>query len=136
MYFDTYRGKRKRPSPQGHISGPARKRAKHTEKNKASSSRLDREDSEPEDHGGIVSDAEENVDEDMGRDNTIERTHHRLAASMPSPEVSLGMSTHPRDPPDSTEAVAKILPSGLDNDTVEQLAMYAFINAHLRGLCH
>ncbi|KAG2741977.1 P-loop containing nucleoside triphosphate hydrolase protein [Suillus brevipes Sb2] len=122
LYFDTYRGKRKRPSPQGHISLPARKRAK--EKNKASNSRLDREDSEPEDHGGAVSDAEENVEEDMGRDNTAERTHRGLAAS-----------THPQDPPGSTEAVAKILPSGLDNDAIEQSAMYAFINAHLRGLC-
>lgn len=84
---------------------------------------MDREDSEPEDHGGAVSDAEENVEEE-GRDDTAECTHHGLAAS-----------THPQDPSGSTKAVAKILPSGLDNDAVEQSVMYAFINAHLRGLC-
>jgi hypothetical protein len=96
---------------------------------------LDREDSEPEDHGGVFSDEEENVDEDTERDNTAEHTHHGLAASMPAPQVLLGVSTYPQNPPGSTEAVAKILLSGLDNDAVEQLAMYAFINAHLCGLC-
>jgi hypothetical protein len=55
----------------------------------------------------------------MGRDDTAERTHHGLAASIPAPQVSLGASTHPQNPPGSTEAVAKSCRVGL---TMTQLS--------------
>jgi len=117
LYFDTYSGKRKQPElDEGQHHS---KKKKVTNMDTESTAVHDDENSQCRTDGSTF-----NGGDNDGRTDGVSMVvdqHNRHTIS----EVQVADPSMPM----------RILPVNTDSDVIEQAAMYAFINAHLRGYC-
>lgn len=118
LYFDTYSGKRKRPElDEGQHHS---KKKKVTNVDTESTAVRDDENSQCRTDGSTFNGGDNDGQTD-GVSMVMDQ-HNRHTISEP-------LQVADPSPP------MRILPVNADSDVIERAAMYAFINAHLRGYC-
>ncbi|KAG2335653.1 P-loop containing nucleoside triphosphate hydrolase protein, partial [Suillus weaverae] len=122
IYFDTYKGKRKRPAVE--------EDSRQNKKKKGSNSRAGVEnDSREEDVDSEFEGGDDGFrDDGHGREGLQEDLHAVGSGSLPS-------SSCPSETTVIPSAHVQLIPDNLDNTACERFAMYAFINARQRGFC-
>jgi len=110
MYFDTYKGKRKRPAVEE--DSPQTKRRKASNESQVNGL-----------PSHVENDREDMADSEFeGDDDSMEAQNEMATANT---------QEHPGGP----ALDVRLIPDDLDNAARERFAMYAFINARHRGFC-
>jgi len=129
LYFDTYSGKRKRPALE---EGQPYQKKKKVAILDAESTAVHRE--ENSQHRGDSDALDRGEDDELTNDISmvVDQPNERTISDIAG---NTSILTTPSAPSSSSPSPAKILPVNADSDVIERAAMYAFINAHLRGFC-